>query len=188
MVLLLVLAGSGCRRSRAAPTRGLSAADYDRWRRPDLLVAALALQPGQTVADVGAGRGYLTRRLAAVVGAGGRVVATDIDPVALAELERIEPAAGEAPIEARRVEPGDPGLEPGRYDLVLLAQVDHLLADRADYLNRLRTALGARGRIAVSNRLHHRAALHAAASKVGLRVVSERDDLPGQYLVILEKP
>src|SRR5690606_35968987 len=111
--------GQGAARAPA----GMSRAAYDRWRRPDLLLAALALEPGEVVADVGAGRGYLTRRLAAAIGPRGRVVATEIDPDALAALARLVPAPGEAPIEVRRVASGDPGLESGRYDLVLLAQV-----------------------------------------------------------------
>src|SRR5437867_1016505 len=126
----LVALLSGCGDARA-----LREADaYDRYRRPDLLIAALELRPGQAVADVGAGRGYLTHRLAAAVGPQGRVVATDIDAAALSQIGR--GAAGEAAIEQRCVPADDPGLEPGAYDLLLLSQVDHLLADRSAYLRR----------------------------------------------------
>ncbi len=48
--------------------------------RPDLLLAELKLQPGMVVADIGAGSGYHTRRLAEVVGKTGRVYAVDVQP------------------------------------------------------------------------------------------------------------
>src|SRR5262245_58399241 len=164
----------------------MTSADYDAWRRPDVLVAALALQAGDVVADVGAGSGYLTGRLASAVGPTGRVVATDIDAAALAQVDRLRPAAGAAPIETRLVAADRPGLEQGHYDLILLSEVDQYLADRAAYLRQLRAALSGRGRIAVSNRLHHRAALLAAAREAGFAIVAEhRTELPGQYLVLL---
>ncbi|HEY8146054.1 MAG TPA: methyltransferase [Kofleriaceae bacterium] len=181
--------GVACQSSPEEPApaaRAMSARDYDAWRRPDALVAALGLRPGDAVADVGAGRGYLTGRLAAAVGPSGRVVATDIDAPALAELAGLPPAPGAAPIETRRVAADRPGLEAGRYDLILLAEVDHYLADRAGYLRQLSAALSERGRIAVSNRLQHRAALLAAAREAGLVIQAEHTaELPGQFLVLL---
>lgn len=164
----------------------ITQADYDAWRRPDVLVAALGLETGDVVADVGAGRGYLTGRLAAAVGPRGRVVATDIDAALLAQVDRLPPVAGAAPIETRLVAADRPGLEVGRYDLILMAEVDQYLADRTAYLRQLRGALSRRGRIAVSNRLQHREALLAAARDAGLEVKAERRaELPGQYLVVL---
>jgi hypothetical protein len=54
------------------------------------------------------------------------------------------------------------------------------------YLRQLRGALSGRGRLAVSNRLHHRQALLAAAQEAGFEVKAEhRTELPGQYLVLL---
>ena len=180
--LAAVLAVAGCEASRpasAAPERGMSAADHDAWRRPDALVGALALAPGDTVADVGAGDGYLTGRLAAAVGPGGRVVATDVDAAALARID------ARAPVETRAVDADDPGLEAGAYQLVLMAQVDHLVPDRAAYLARLRAALAPGGRVAVSNRLSHRAGLLRDAATAGFRVTEPPIDLPGQYLALL---
>jgi len=185
-VVLLALACSRSQEREAPARREMTPADYDAWRRPDVLVAALALQAGDVVADVGAGSGYLTGRLASAVGPTGRVVATDIDAAALAQVDRLRPAVGAAPIETRLVAADRPGLEQGHYDLILLAEVDQYLADRAAYLRQLRAALSGRGRIAVSNRLYHRAALLAAAREAGFAIVAEhRAELPGQYLVLL---
>lgn len=196
--VLAVVLGVGvtaCSQSKAAPGGSAAPApptaaereQYDRYRRPDLLLAALALRPGAVVADVGAGRGYLTARLALAVGAGGegkgKVVATDIDAAALAAIAPAGPGA--APVETRVVEPDDPGLEPATYDLILLAEVDHLLPERAAYLRRLAVALAPGGRIAVSNRPLYRAPLLEAATRAGLHVASESRDLPAHFLVVL---
>ncbi len=183
----ILAVGPACKRAEAdRPARGMSPADYDLWRQPDAVVAALALEAGDKVADLGAGRGYLTGRLARAVGPGGRVVATDIDAGALAELAvRVPRAADMAPIETRHVTADDPGLEDGAFDLVLLAEVDHLLPDRAAYLGRLRAVLAAGGHLAVENRLQHRQGLLAAAARAGYRVAS-RPAPPGQFLVFLE--
>jgi 2-polyprenyl-3-methyl-5-hydroxy-6-metoxy-1,4-benzoquinol methylase len=180
---LLVAAGSlaACQPS-AARAEGTHPPDQDRYRRPDLLVAALHIGPGAVVADVGAGAGYLTHRLAARVGPAGRVVATDVDGAALARIGASAP--GEAPIATRTVTPDDPGLEPGTYDLILLSEVDHLLPDRAAYLRRLVPALKpGRGLIAISNRRAHRAAVLAAAARAGLSVTSEYPGLPVHFLI-----
>jgi predicted methyltransferase len=174
-----------------APTSGMSQETYDRWRRPERVIAALELADGQIVADVGAGTGYFTSRLAERVGPRGRVVATDIDPRALSALTTLAEGAASlaatdrAPVEVRRVTPDDPGLEPARYDRILLAQVDHLLTDRASYLRRLRGALAPGGRVAVVNRLQHRASLLQAASDAGYVIAADVTDLPGQFLVLL---
>ena len=190
--LAAVLLGA-CGSSRPAPgaaapgrDAAAEAASYDRYRRPDLLVAALGLRPGDEVADVGAGHGYLTFRLAAAVGAAGRVVATDVDPAALLALAGLRAAAGGArAVTPRLVGADDPGLEAGRFDLVLLAEVDHLLPDRAAYLRRLVPALAPGGRIAVSNRAPYRPRALAAARAAGLIPVGEAGGLPGQFLVLL---
>src|SRR5215213_8134153 len=54
--------------------------------RPDLLLPALKLKPGESVADIGAGTGYYTRRLAKLVGEKGTVYAVDIQPEMLEQL------------------------------------------------------------------------------------------------------
>lgn len=157
-------------------------AAYDAYRQPDRVVGALGIVPGQRVADVGAGTGYLTGRLAAAVGPTGRVVATDIDPKALAAIPR-------APnIETRLVAPDDPGLETAAYDRILVAEVDQYLADRVDWFHRLAAALAPGGFIAVTNRLTYRTAMRDAAVKAGLRVVEVPVELPAHFFFRLERP
>jgi 2-polyprenyl-3-methyl-5-hydroxy-6-metoxy-1,4-benzoquinol methylase len=146
------------------------------------MVAALHITPGAVVADVGAGAGYLTHRLAAAAGPNGRVVAIDTDG---GSLQRIGPSGpGEAPIVTRTVSPIDPALEPGSYDLILLSEVDHLLVDREAYLRLLVPALKlGSGRIAISNRRVHREPVLAAAERAGLSAKAEFEGLPAHFLL-----
>lgn len=180
---LFVGATAGCSRAAGTEERGggdREAAEYERYRAPDKIIAGLELAPGQHVADVGAGRGFLTTRLVAAVGARGHVVATDIDGAALAAIPH---AAG---VETRVVAADDPGLEPGAYDRILVAEVDHYLGDRTDYLRRLARALKPGGFIAVENRLPYRAPLVAAAIAAGLRVTDVAPAPPVHFFVKLE--
>jgi len=179
--LALGLFATACSRQSGA----MSEEAYDEWRRPDAVVAALSVPVGGRVADVGAGDGYLTFRLARAAGPTGRVLATDIDADALSRLAHAEPPAAAAPIHVRTVPRDDPSLEPGVYDLVVLAEVDHLLPDRVAYFRKLVAALATGGRIAVSNRAYRRPELERDAARAGLRVSPVTVDLPDQFLVIL---
>jgi ubiquinone/menaquinone biosynthesis C-methylase UbiE len=170
-----------CRRHSAALIPDDDRAARDRIRQPARVVAALNLSPGQRVADVGAGRGYLTFRLAEAVGPTGRVVATDVDRAALAVVE----ARHQRNVVARPVAADDPGLEPASYDLILLSEVDHYLPDRLAYLRKLRGALAPAGRLAVTNRRAFRVPLLAAAARAGYAVTAEVTDLPFHFLVFL---
>ncbi len=183
-LLALLMAAAGCRSRDTTPVVAHDDADReirDRIRQPARVIAALGLRPGQRVADVGAGPGYLTFRLAEAVGPSGRVVATDIDPAALAVLQAHAPAN----VTARKVDANDPGLEAGSYDMVLLSEVDHYLADRVDYLRRLAPTLTPDGRIAVTNRRSFRSLVLGAAQRAGYTVTGEVSDLPAHFLVFL---
>jgi protein-L-isoaspartate O-methyltransferase len=178
MLSLVVLASGGCRRAEDQATR--AAAEHDRYRQPQRVVAGLALAPGMRVADVGAGSGYLTGLLADGVGGSGHVVATDIDAQALAAI------AHRPTVETRVTQPNEPGLEAGMYNRILLSEVDQYVPDRVYFLRRLATALAPGGFIAVVNRLPYRAPLVAAAALAGLRVTEIPLGLRGQFFVRLE--
>jgi 2-polyprenyl-3-methyl-5-hydroxy-6-metoxy-1,4-benzoquinol methylase len=157
--------------------------EFDRGLQPERIMAALAIRPGQNVADLGAGRGYFIPRLAAAVAPGGRVVATDIDDTA---LETLRVRFGQvANVVVRQAAADDPGLEPGQYDLVLMSEMDHFLADRVDYLKRVRAALKPNGIVAVTHFTGMQVPLMQAASTAGYRIVRELQT-PQHYLVLLE--
>jgi cyclopropane fatty-acyl-phospholipid synthase-like methyltransferase len=178
LVLMLAVAAACGRPARAGVDRQV--AQYEQYRQPQKIVAGLALAPGMRVADVGAGRGLVTTRIAGAVTAHGHVVATDVDAAALAQIAR-DPA-----IETRVVRADDPGLEAAAYDRILVAEVDQYLPDRADYLSRLAHALKPGGFIAVSNRMTYQAPLLAAATRAGLRATDVPLALPAHFFVKLE--
>ncbi|WP_241759306.1 class I SAM-dependent methyltransferase [Pyxidicoccus parkwayensis] len=159
-------------------------AAYDQSRQPAKFIAALGLSQGQHVADVGAGLGYFTPRLSEAVGPTGQVVATDINDEALALLRKR--MSERKNVVVRKVSPDDPGLEPDKYDLILLSEVDHFFSDRVDYLNRLRPALTPTGRIAVTHLRAMRPPLVAAAQAAGYAITSEYNELPEHYLLFLQ--
>ena len=161
---------------------------FDQERQPEQIVAALQLKPGMVIADVGAGTGLLTVHVARAVYPSGRVVATDIDTAVLDYLSaRMEAAGYDSIVEARKVAPTDPGLEKASYDVILLAQVDHYFDDRVAWLTRAAPALKPGGRLAITNRMQHRAPAVAAAEAVGFHLVTEVNDLPGQFVALFER-
>jgi predicted methyltransferase len=121
----------------------------DGWQKPQALLAALALQPGMTVADLGAGTGYFSRHLAAAVGPAGTVLAVEVEPTLVAHLraraER-EDAANVVPVLAS---PDNPRLPAAGVDLVLVVDTYHHFDHRTRYLPQLRRALRPGGRVAI---------------------------------------
>ncbi|HZJ67435.1 MAG TPA: class I SAM-dependent methyltransferase [Kofleriaceae bacterium] len=120
----------------------------DAWQRPDLVLAALELGPGMTIADIGAGTGYFSVRLARAV-PDGKIIATDIEPDMIRYMT--ERAAREHLPNLRAVQtpPDDPQLAPGTVDRILVVDVWHHLGDRAAYARALARALRPGGKLAV---------------------------------------
>lgn len=107
------------------------------------------IEPGMTVADIGAGEGYYTVRLAERVGAKGRVLAQDIDRAALQRLgmrverERLDNVS----IKLGRVD--DPQLPEASFDRVFLVHMYHEVSEPYAFLWRLRPSLASGGRVIV---------------------------------------
>ena len=99
----------------------------DSWQRVPDVVAALAIDEGSHVADVGAGSGYFTAHLAREVGAEGRVFAVEISSRSLSQLRRLAEDENLSNIEVVRGEVDDPRLSQRSLDAVLV--VDHVVAD-----------------------------------------------------------
>ena len=112
-------------------------------------MARSGITPGMTVADIGAGEGYYTIRLAAKVGPRGRVLAEDITPEYLRALgTRVEREHLDN-VSVRLGTPDDPRLPPASFDRVLLIHMYHEIADPYAFLWHLRPALAPGGRVII---------------------------------------
>jgi ubiquinone/menaquinone biosynthesis C-methylase UbiE len=118
-----------------------------REERPDRLIAELALVPGMVVADIGAGTGYHSRRMAREVAPGGRVYAVDIQPEMLAQLAALARARGLTNVEPVLGTPTDPRLPDASLDLAIMVDVYHELEAPHEMLERLVRALKPGGRL-----------------------------------------
>jgi precorrin-6B methylase 2 len=100
----------------------------EREERTDLLVRALQLRPGMVVADIGAGTGYLSRRMAPAVMPAGRILAVDVQPQMVRLLQEEVRQSGLQQIEPRLGADDDVRLPPATVDLALMVDVYHELA------------------------------------------------------------
>jgi len=167
----------------------------DAWQHPDEVVAALALTPTMTVADVGAGTGYFTVRLARAV-PGGQVIATDLEPDMVRYLTERAQREHLGNVRAVQATGDDPRLDPGSVDRILVVDVWHHIADRARYAKGLAAALRPGGQVAIvdftQDATHGPPRAHRLAPEViiadlqgaGLDASLSPTRLPEQFIVI----
>jgi ubiquinone/menaquinone biosynthesis C-methylase UbiE len=120
------------------------------WQEPEKVIDFLQLQQGDTAADIGAGTGYFTVRLARAVGADGTVLAVDIEQEMLdfvAERARREGLV--PPVRTVLADPDDPKLPDDEVDTILVVNTWHHIDDRIDYLGRLTRDLAPGGRLVI---------------------------------------
>ncbi|NJC33944.1 ubiquinone/menaquinone biosynthesis C-methylase UbiE [Sphingomonas jejuensis] len=121
----------------------------DRLNEADEVMNRAGISPGMTVADIGAGEGYYTIRLAQRVGPDGRVLAQDVVPEvrdALAERVNRERLDN---VSVKLGAPDDPGLPPASFDRVLLVHMYHEIEEPYAFLWHLRPALRSGGQVIV---------------------------------------
>lgn len=115
----------------------------------DAVIAALGLEPGTVVADIGAGTGAFTIPFALAVAPRGTAFAVDIWPELLAHISRKAADAGATTLETRLASRDDPTLPAASIDIAFFHDVFHNVNDRPGYLRRLSPALRPGGRIAI---------------------------------------
>jgi predicted methyltransferase len=190
----------------ALPMGVQGAAWLDRREReveedPDLAVRLLRIPRGATVADVGAGSGYMTVRLAKAVGPAGKVYANDLQPGMLQLLEKTiarEKLTNVTPILGTI---DDPRLPAEAIDLAIMVDVYHEFSQPQVMLQKIKAALKPGGRLVL---LEYRAEdpevpilpdHKMTKAQVKLEVEHEGfkqqrvfDDLPRQHLIVFTKP
>jgi cyclopropane fatty-acyl-phospholipid synthase-like methyltransferase len=119
----------------------------DAWQKPAEVIRALALAPNATVADIGAGTGYFSVRLARAVPQ-GRVYAVDVAPSMVEHLKSRADQEKLANMVAQLADVADPRL-PRPVDLVILVDTYHHIDDREAYFRKLRASLTPIGRLAI---------------------------------------
>lgn len=121
----------------------------DRWQRPQEVMDELGVIAGSTVADIGAGRGYFTFRLAERVGATGKVYAVDIDEGDLRRLGHRAKEQGLLQIVTVASAPDDPRLAAASVDVILVVNAYHEMRDYDAMLQGMWRALRPGGRLAI---------------------------------------
>lgn len=115
--------------------------------RTSKLVELLRLKPGEVVADIGAGTGYLTRQMAVKVSPGGRVFGVDVQPEMLALLTNYVAQAGISNVVPVLGSDKDPNLPPASVDLGIMVDVYHELEYPREMLEAICRALKPGGRV-----------------------------------------
>lgn len=136
-----------------AHVMGFSAADWlerperEKEEHCSKLLDALKLKPGEVIADVGAGSGYYTFRMAEQVGAKGKVLAVDIQPEMLDLIRQRMKARRITNIEPVRGTETDPHLPAAAVDLILLVDVYHEFSHPCEMTKKMVEALKPGGRL-----------------------------------------
>ncbi len=167
---------------------------------PSKAIAALDLTPGVVIADIGAGSGYYSFRLAPKVPL-GKVVAVDIQPEMLEFLKKRAAELGIANVEPHLGATGDLKLPPATLDAALLVDAYHEFSEPAEMLASLLRSLKPGGRVFLLEyraedehvpikRLHKMTEAQARLEfeAAGFRFVSNDSRLPWQHLLVFQRP
>jgi ubiquinone/menaquinone biosynthesis C-methylase UbiE len=182
----------------AASSAPVDDSKRDAYQKPDEVIAALALRPGEIIADIGAGSGYFALRLAPHVGQNGHIYAVDINPDAIRQMNQHIHDAGLTNI-STILAPANNPLLPRPVDRILFVNVWHHIENQPGYLALLKKTLKPGGQIVMID-FHKRdlpvgppIAMRIAREDLvrqmqtnGFKVRAEHAFLPYQYFVIFE--
>jgi precorrin-6B methylase 2 len=178
----------------------LERSERQQEERPDLLLDALGLAPGDVVADIGAGSGYFSLPMARRVGPQGRVLAVDIQPEMLTLLAANAEAEELSNIVGVLGAVDDPRLPPGEVDLALIVDAYHEFSHPYAMVEGIVEGLAPGGRLVLVEyrgedrdlaikRLHKmtEAQVRREMEPFPLRWVETLEILPTQHILVFEK-
>lgn len=167
----------------------------DAWQKPAEVISLMHLQPGQAVADVGAGTGYFLGYLSRAVGSGGHVLGLDVEPAMVEYMTQRAQQEHWANVEAKTVPYDDPQLPSGQIDRVLIVNTWHHIDARAAYAHKLALSLKPAGAVFIIDFTResdvgpppeHRLSPQQVVEELeagGLAAAILSEDLPKQYVV-----
>jgi cyclopropane fatty-acyl-phospholipid synthase-like methyltransferase len=166
----------------------------DAWQKPHQVIQALQLGASARIADIGAGTGYFTVRLAHMA-PDGVVYAVDLEPDMVKYVADRAKREQLANVRAVQATPSDPRL-PGKVDRVLVVDTYHHIDRREDYFRRLRDALRPGGEVAIIDFTAEspigpprearipKEQVVLEMRKAGFRLARSPDFLPYQYMLV----
>jgi SAM-dependent methyltransferase len=188
---------------RFAPVMGYQGADWlerserDDEEEPNVALAVLNIARGSSVADIGAGSGFITERLAARVGPTGRVYANDLQPQMLQMLAGRLARKNITNVTLVQGELDDPKLPPASVDLEIMVDVYHEFSRPQAMLRKLRDALKPGGRMVLLEyrkedpkipiRFEHKMSVAEAKMEVeaeGFALTKVDESLPRQHILV----
>jgi len=169
----------------------------DAYQKPHEVITALNLKEGEVIADIGAGSGYFTFRLAHHVGDGGRVYAVDVSPDMIVHLNRRIRDLQVKNVVSILSAPDDPLLADASIDRFFICDTWHHIADHSRYLALLKKMLKPGGQVVtiefkkaetpvgppMEMRID-RADLLKEMEANGLKLAAEHTFLPHQYFLV----
>jgi len=174
--------------------------EREQEENPEGALDALNLKAGMTVADVGAGTGYMSLKLAKRVGPGGKVYAEDVQPEMLQRVRANAAKAKASNVVAVQGSYTDPMLPKGQMDLVLLADVYHEFSEPQKMLRGIRESLKPDGRLVLLEyrkedpkipiREEHKMTVAEVKTELeaeGFHLAQVIETLPRQHILILTK-
>jgi predicted methyltransferase len=173
--------------------------DRALWQKPDQIMDAVHVADGSMVADIGAGAGWFTIRLAQRVGPKGLVYAQDVQRLMLDAIKRRVQREGLENVETRQAHGNDPNLPARSLDAILMVDAYQEVDNRVAYLRNLANALKPTGRIGIvnwkpgsggpgpdANERVAQSVVETDVAAAGLKVI-DHEDLPYQYLLVLSR-
>lgn len=146
---LLAFPSVGCSNAMSQVDLGrVVTSGRDGWQLPERVIESLAIEPGDHVAEIGAGNGYWIESLSAAVGPEGRVYAVEVEPDLAEALERRVTDEALGNVQVILGDYHDPRLPDGRIDLAMTCLTYHHIEERAAYFRALQQDLSPRGRVA----------------------------------------
>ena len=145
----IALASIGCSSAASKIDVGqLLTSGRDGWQHPEQVIDSLAIQPGDTVAEIGAGSGYWLGHLSEAVGPMGRVYAVEVEQELVDDLVELVEARAYENVEVVLGAYHDPNLPDREIDLAMTCLTYHHIEDRVLYFDALTRDLSSRGRVA----------------------------------------